>query len=315
MATAKFDVAIIGGGPAGLSAAMGLSRVRRNIVLFDSREYRNAPSPQMHNVVANDGRDNSDFRKEARSQISAYGSTHFVFEEVTSIRGDFVLTTSSGADWSAQKVIFAAGIRDELPPISGLAALWKAGWIHHCIYCHGYERRDRKLAVLGIGHGSLHGLFGSATLNERITLLKNIASNDVNRPIEDKVAKRLEKLNVQIEDRIISSVAENSRGDGIEVCFEGGFIAEYDAMLHLPDSKVSPTLRGLLESLGVPFGEGQMAGQEVVQVTDQFGRTARRGVYASGDLGLLPARSIPGAMFTGGMAAAAAHADLIEDEN
>jgi thioredoxin reductase (NADPH) len=204
-------------------------------------------------------------------------------------------------------------VRDELPPIPGLAALWKGGWIHHCIYCHGFERRDSKIVVLGTGFASLHGLFGSTTLNESITLLKNAWPDDVSRSIEDGLAKRLEKINVRVEDRVISSVAENPSGTGIQIRFEDGTVAEYDAMLHHPETKVSPTIRALLESLEVPSGEEQMAGQEVVQVKDQFGRTARTGVYVGGDLGYLM-RSIPGAITTGQVAAAGVNMDLIEEK-
>lgn len=147
-----YDVAILGAGPSGLTAALALSRVKRPIVVFDSRAYRNATSPHVHTVLGHDGRSNAELRMLSRDQISSYKVATFVDgEEVVSIaktpesgwgkagKGQtvkrFEITTDRDTKVTSAAIIFATGIVDVLPSIPGLKDLWDQGLVHACPYC------------------------------------------------------------------------------------------------------------------------------------------------------------------------------------
>jgi thioredoxin reductase len=339
-ATTQFDAAIIGGGPAGLSAALMLVRVRRKIVIFDSKKYHNAPSKEMHAVLGSDGRNNEDFCEEARKQISAYGTAQFVFEEVTAARGgaqpfDFVLTTASGAEWHAKTVLLAGGVQDELLPIPGLATLWNADYVHHCMYCLGWEHKNSNLAALGTDTLTLQGLFGSATLNKNMTLLKNAVppAEGQDQALPLPLAEKLKPLEARVEDRTVSSFKADdlsgntdtggdpapsgakspsgAKGGPINVFFSDGSEAEFDALLHHPNTKPSATVGAPLKSLDGKVVPSQLPGHDIIKTADPLGRTEQPGVCAAGDLSS-QVKSTAGAIYTGHLAAAAMHDDLSE---
>src|SRR5690606_34029485 len=146
------DVMIVGGGPAGLAAAQTLGRVRRETLLIDAREPRNAASPAMHNFLSRDGTPPAELRAIARAELEAYPSVQVREGVVSGIRrsagGGFGIVLGAGGAVRARRVLLATGVVDELPPIEGLAALWGRA-VLHCPYCHGWEVRDAPLAVLG----------------------------------------------------------------------------------------------------------------------------------------------------------------------
>lgn len=133
----KFDAAIIGGGPAGLSAALSLVRVRRRIIIFDSGAYRNAPAQQLHNFWTRDGANNAELRRQAQDEIRAYGTAEIVFEQVMDVRGAdgaFQLHTASGTTYEARKLVLAGGTKDlMLDDVEGLKEVWDKGKAVHCM--------------------------------------------------------------------------------------------------------------------------------------------------------------------------------------
>ncbi|KAL3493261.1 putative cytoplasmic thioredoxin reductase [Aspergillus germanicus] len=148
----QYDVIIIGGGPSGLSAASGLSRVLRKVALFDSGEYRNNSTRHMHDVIGSDHVVPAEFRAAARSQIAFYNTTTFIDETVVSLSptapGVFTATIANGSSYSARKVILGSGLKDDLPPVPGLREAFGKG-IYWCPWCDGFEHREQTIGVLG----------------------------------------------------------------------------------------------------------------------------------------------------------------------
>jgi thioredoxin reductase len=148
------DIAIIGGGPAGLQAALSIGRIHRDAVLFDDGTYRNATVSHMHNVVANDGTPPDEFRALARKQLAAYDTVTVREERVDAVEGieevdgSFRLHVSDGTTVTAYAVILATGVRDTLPPVPGLDDLW-GDLVAHCPFCHGHELAGQRIGILG----------------------------------------------------------------------------------------------------------------------------------------------------------------------
>lgn len=143
------EVAIVGGGPAGLSAALVLGRCRRRVVVFDGGHHRNDESRAVHGFLSRDGTAPAALREIARNELRRYGSVRVEHRVVTDIVRDvdgFVLTADDGDHVRARRVLLASGLVDILPPIDGARAL-HGRLVVPCPYCDGWEMRDRPLAV------------------------------------------------------------------------------------------------------------------------------------------------------------------------
>jgi len=145
-----YDVIIVGGGPAGLSAATILGRARRRVVVFDDGNYRNEASRGIHGFLSRDGIHPAELRRIAREQLARY-DVEYLGNHVTSahpISEGFVVILDDGSELRCRKLLLATGVRDHLPEIEGARRFYGAG-VYHCPYCDGWEVRDRPLAALG----------------------------------------------------------------------------------------------------------------------------------------------------------------------
>ena len=145
-----YDVVIIGGGAAGLSAALVLSRARRRVLVVDSGAPRNAPAAHLHGFLSRDGMPPRDLLAAGRQEVRGYGgtvTTGAVRAVVRSSPSAFEVFLGDGERVSARRLLVATGLRDELPDIAGLVDRWGRD-VLHCPYCHGWEVRDQPLAVL-----------------------------------------------------------------------------------------------------------------------------------------------------------------------
>lgn len=153
----SFDVAIIGGGAAGLSAALVLTRADRNVVVIDDGTPRNAPAAHMHGFLSRDGMPPSELLAKGREEVTGYGG-HLMDAAVTDVVPDgsngFWVLLASGTRIRARRLLVTTGLRDELPDVPGLAARW-ARDVLHCPYCHGHEVRDQQLGVVGGSPGAV----------------------------------------------------------------------------------------------------------------------------------------------------------------
>lgn len=145
-----YDVVIVGGGPAGLSAALALGRGRKRVLLLDAGARRNAAAEHLHNFVTRDGTPPEVFRRVGREQLASYPSVEIREERVEGIsgaKGAFRLVTGSGAV-EARRILLATGMVDEMLPLEGFRELWGRA-IFQCPYCHGWELRERAWGFLG----------------------------------------------------------------------------------------------------------------------------------------------------------------------
>lgn len=160
----QYDVAIIGAGFAGLSAAMQLARARRNICVIDAGEPRNRFATTAHGFLGHDGKTPDEIRSTAIDHLCRYDTVDFrnglVTQAMACTLRDasdplFGLKLADGSALEARRIILATGVRDQLPEIPGLAERW-GKTVLHCPYCHGYEIRDSQIGVLATMPASSH---------------------------------------------------------------------------------------------------------------------------------------------------------------
>ena len=177
--TEPVDVAIVGGGPAGLSAATALGRSRRRVVVIDAGEPRNAPAAHAHNVFTRDGAPPLELLAEARAQTGRYG-VEILDDRVIRVARDgelLTLTTAAGRTQRARRLLLASGLRDVLPDIPGLATHWGDSVVH-CPYCHGWEVRDRAIVVIGSSPRSGHQALMFSRLSDDVVFVRHDTPSD-----------------------------------------------------------------------------------------------------------------------------------------
>src|SRR5881398_690790 len=148
---AEYDVVVVGGGVAGLSAALMLGRSRRRVVVVDAGEPRNAQAAHLHGFLSRDGMDPAELLATGRQEVLSYGGELLSGRVVgiDRLEGErFGVRLAEGGGLDARAVVVATGLRDELPEIPGLRQRWGQD-VHFCPYCHGYEVRDSALGVIG----------------------------------------------------------------------------------------------------------------------------------------------------------------------
>ena len=150
--TTHYDAVIVGGGPAGLSAALILGRCRRRVMVCDAGRQRNRRSLHMHAYLTRDGIAPAEFLQLARRDLQPY-DVKICDNIVQAVRRDndrFLVDLDSGLTITGRKILLATGVRDRLPRFPGVDELYGIS-VHHCPYCDGWENRDRAVAVYSQG--------------------------------------------------------------------------------------------------------------------------------------------------------------------
>src|SRR3954471_13866111 len=142
-----FEVVIIGGGAAGLSAALVLGRARRRVAVIDAGEPRNAPAEHMQGFLSRDGMPPAEFLAAGRAEVTGY-DVELIEDRVLEIEVGFSVRLVSCRVLTARRILVATGVGDELPDLPGVRERWGRDLLH-CPYCHGWEVRDQPLGVLG----------------------------------------------------------------------------------------------------------------------------------------------------------------------
>lgn len=293
MDNATHDVAIVGGGAAGLSAALVLGRARRRVVVVDGGAPRNAPAAHMQGFLSRDGMSPAELLRVGRDEVAAYG-VELVTAHVTSIEAGFVLRLDDGQVITARRLLLATGATDELPAIPGAAERWGRDLLH-CPYCHGWEVRDRPLGVLGIGPGSVeHAQLLRQWSDDVLFLAHAYAPTDAERD-------QLDVLGIPVVDgevRRLLVEADRLRG----VVLGDGRVVERDALFIRPALRPRP--QALLDQLGCELDDAGF-----VRV-DRVGQTSVAGVWAAGNVAN-PRAQVITAAGEGSAAAIAINADLV----
>ena len=144
--SARYAVAVVGGGAAGLSAALVLGRARRRVAVIDAGSPRNAPAAHMQGFLSRDGMPPADLLVAGRAEVRGYG-VELIEGQVVAIEPGFDVLLAGGQRLSSRRILIATGSRDELPEISGIRERWGRDLLH-CPYCHGWEEPCRGLGTL-----------------------------------------------------------------------------------------------------------------------------------------------------------------------
>ncbi|QUI30392.1 NAD(P)/FAD-dependent oxidoreductase [Streptomyces alfalfae] len=268
-----YDVVVVGGGAAGLSAALVLGRSRRRVLVVDAGEPRNAPAAHMQGFLSRDGMPPAELLAEGRREIQRYG-VETVRDRVSAVtpdgRGEFGLSLAGGGTVHARRVVIATGLVDELPDVPGLAERWGRD-VLHCPYCHGYEVRDQAFGVLASEPFNSHQALLVTQWSKDVTLFL-----DKVRELPDAEWERLAAAGVSVvEGEVAGPVVEDDRLTGVRLT-DGRVFPR--SVLFVAAKPVPRS--GLLDALGAetkdtPFGP--------YPALDEMGRTSVPGVWAVGN--------------------------------
>jgi thioredoxin reductase len=294
--TRSYDVVVVGGGAAGLSAALVLGRARRRVAVVDAGAPRNAPAAHMQGFLSRDGMPPADLLAAGRAEAAGYG-VELVEGTVTAIEAGFVVRLAGGRALQARRILVATGARDELPEIPGVEARWGRDLLH-CPYCHGWEVRDQPIGVLGTIPGSvLHAQLVRQWSDDVAFFVHTYELSTVEQG-------ELEARGVQIvRGEVARLVVEDDRLTGVELT--DGRAIPRTAVFIRPD--IVPHADGLLAGLGCETDDGGFA------KVDATGRTSATGVWAAGNAAD-PRAQVITAAGAGSAAAIAINADLVQDD-
>jgi len=297
--TTSFDVIIIGGSYAGLSAAMALGRSLRRVLIIDSGLPCNRQTPHSHNFLTQDGSTPQQIADIAGAQVLRYDTVSLykgLATAGTKTDAGFKITTAAGDAFSCRKLILAAGIADKQPNIPGFAACWGISVIH-CPYCHGYEVRQQRTGILANGDIAFETAKMISHWTKDLTLFTNGKAT-----LTEKQLATLAEHNIPIVEHPVKEI-RHENGYINHLQFENGDSFALKALYaRLPFTQHS----GIPEQLGCELTE-----QGYIKV-DMMQRTSQKDIYACGDSTSMM-RSVSNAVATGTMAGAAANRELIEE--
>lgn len=293
------DCAIVGGGPAGLSAALVLGRARRSVLLLDDHKPRNAVTQAGHGYLTRDGVSPAEFRRLAREEAESYPTVRMRQGRVVTIEryaGLFRLRTESGHAVEARTLLLAAGLKEQLPDVPGLREMYGSS-LFNCPYCDGWELRDAPIVAVST----------SSNLFQQAKLLLGW-SRDVlvcthgQGQLTAQQQQALEARGVKVSRTRIAAF-EGSGGKLKAVRFEDGTLIARSGGFITPEAMLGT-------QLGAQLGCAHDAGGAVM--VDPYGRTTVPGVYAAGDTaGTSPSQLVIAAA-SGSRAAFGISGDLAE---
>ncbi len=291
-----YDAVIVGGGAAGLSAALVLGRARRRVAVVDSGAPRNAPASHMHGFLSRDGTAPADLLAAGRAEVSEYG-VELVDDRVLAIETGFSVYLARGRMLRARRILIATGLSDELPEIPGVRERWGRDLLH-CPYCHGWEVRDQPLGVLGTHPAAI----------QHAQLVRQWSADVVffghTYQLTASERAQLEARGITVVDgQVARLVLEADRLTGVELV-DGQVIAR-TAVFVRPGTL--PHTDGLLTNLDCDVDEAGFV------TVDAGGRTSTVGVWAAGNVAD-PRAQVITAAGAGSAAAIAINADLVQDD-
>jgi thioredoxin reductase len=303
-ADGTYDAVVVGGGAAGLNAALVLARSRRRVLVLDAGAPRNGPAAAVHALLGHDGVPPAELLARGREEVRGYGG-HVVGGEVGDVRrrGDELdVALADGRAVRARRLVVATGLVDRLPEVPGLAGRWGHD-VLHCPYCHGWEVRDRAIGVLSTGPMTVHQALLFRQLSDDVIVFAHTGP-----ALEPDQVEQLVARGIRVVDGEVTAVrVEEDRLTG----------------LHLADGTVVP-LEALAVATRMEARAGFLAGLGLEPVehpsgmgrhlpADPAGRTTAPGVWVAGNATDLTAQ-VGAAAAAGAMAGAQVNADLVAEE-
>ncbi|WP_395450616.1 NAD(P)/FAD-dependent oxidoreductase [Aminobacter sp. UC22_36] len=292
----NFDVVIVGGSYAGISAGLQLVRARRKVLVVDAGERRNRFAAQSHGFLGQDGREPGAIATEARAQLERYPDLTWIegrAEGARRIEGGFAVDFGDGQVQTARRLVLAAGVSDSLPDIPGLRERWGRS-VFHCPYCHGYELNQGRIGVLAVSEHSMHHAlmlpdWGTTTL----------FTNGAFIPDAEQL-RQLAARGTAVETALVREV----KGETADVVLEDGRVVVLDGLFTMPRTSLQIPWA---EQLGCDLEAGPMG---AFIRTDAMKQTTVRGVFACGDIARA-AGSVALSVGDGAMAGVATHRSLM----
>lgn len=265
-----FDVIVVGGSVAGLSAAMTLGRSLMNVLVIDNGDPCNKQAPHSHNFITQDGKSPRSITAEAKSQVKKYETVEFMDGLV--ISGDkqdkfFLITLESGEEFYAKKLLFTTGLKDIMPEIIGFKESWGIS-ILHCPFCHGYEVKDKEIGILGNGTMG----FNLAKLIYHWSTNLTVFTNGVS-TLSLEEEEKLKKYDITIICKKISHF-EHEKGQLKNIVFEDGSSEAMTVIFAKPEFE---------QKCDLPRIMGCKITDHGFILIDQMQKTTVSGIYAAGD--------------------------------
>ena len=290
------DVVVVGGGAAGLSAALVLGRARRLVAVVDAGAPRNAPAAHMQGFLSRDGMPPADLLAAGRAEVSGYG-VELVADRVIGIEPGFFVRLAGGRVLRARRILVTTGVRDELPGIPGVRQRWGRDLLH-CPYCHGWEVRDQPIGVLGTHPGSVAHAQLVRQWSDDVVFFAHTHALTATECVQ------LQARGVEVvTGEVAGLVVEADRLTGVELV--DGRVVERTAVFIRPTNV--PHADGVLAGLGCEVDEAGFA------VVDATGRTSTPGVWAAGNV-VDPRAQVVASAGAGNAAAIAINADLVQED-
>jgi thioredoxin reductase len=266
----EVDLLIVGAGPAGSSAALVLARCRRTVLLCDDGKPRNAAASHIHGLLTHEGQSPAAFREAAFASLKSYEPLiDRRSDRVAAIEGSerrFAFRTSSGLAGRTRRVLLATGLVDKLPPIPGIEAYYGSS-VHHCLYCDGYEYRDRRLAAYGEGDKAADLALVMLQWSKDILVCTDATA------LSEECRALLQAHGIALREERVGAL-EGSRGKLSKIVFQDGSSADRDAMFFVTGCKPGSDL---YRSLGCRTDD--KGGIDA----DENGETSIKGVFVAGD--------------------------------
>jgi thioredoxin reductase len=302
--TEIFDVAIIGGGAAGLSAAVTLSRARRRVVVIDAGTPRNSPAAGVHGFLTRDGISPAELVAAGSHEVTGFGGQILAGEATAARRTEtgFEVSMADGRSVESRRLLVTTGLVDELPEIPGVRARWGRD-VLHCPYCHGWEVRDQAIGVLGSSERAVHQALLFRQWSSDVALFLHTAP-----PPTAVEAEQLAARGIQVIPGTVASL-EIAADRLVGVRLDSGAVVPRQAVTVMPRFAARSDL---LVSLGLATTPHPLGVGDYIEA-GPTGLTEMPGVYVAGNVTDLMAQVV-GAAAGGVMAAAALNLDLIAED-
>ena len=294
----QFEVIIIGGSYAGLSAAMTLGRSLKKVLVIDSGKPCNRFTPHAHNFITQDGKKPAEISALARQQVAQYDTVSFHNDLATQgakTEYGFEIQTNLGQTFTAQKLLFATGIKDILPDIDGFTECWGKTVIH-CPYCHGYEVRGRKTGIFVNDESAVDFYKLISNWTDSITILTNGKATFDQAELQEREIPVIENTVTYLE---------HEEGSLKKIVLDSGQTHALDALYFRPP---------FVQHCAIPQQLGCTINESGHIEVDDFQKTSLPGVFAAGDC-TTPFRSLAIASAQGNKAAAMLNHELIMGEH